>query len=190
MKIRCGIVGNGYVGKTSFLITVTTKEFPNYYISGVYDIYKTQVNIENRTININITDMLAGEEDYAKLRQLEYSQYDIILVCFSLVSSSSYENVKNKWINEIREFEPNKKVVLIGMKSDLRDDISQNSDHEMMPISTLEGKQLKMEINASDYVECSSLKKYNLDGVIESIAKVYLESKTQIEKKESKCLIV
>ena len=189
-NIRCGIVGDGNVGKTSLLVTVTTKKFPDYYINGVYDTYTIQINYENIALNIKITDMLAGEEDFVKLRQLEYSQYDIILVCFSLVSPSSYESIKSQWIKEIREFEPNKKIVLIGMKSDLRDDFSNNSDCEMNPISTQEGQQLKMEINASDYVECSSLRQFNLNGVFESIAKVYLESKSPIKEKVSKCLIV
>lgn len=92
MKIRCGIVGNGYVGKTSFLVTATTKKYPDYYIDSVYDIYTIPINYENIAINIEVTDILTGEEDFVKLRQMEYSQYDIILVCFSLVSPSSYES--------------------------------------------------------------------------------------------------
>ena len=189
-NITCGIVGDGNVGKTSFLITLTTKKFPDHYIDGVYDTYTIGINYENITINIKVTDILTGEEDYVRLRQYQYSQYDIILVCFSLVSPSSYESIKRKWIKEIRELEPNKTIVLIGMKSDLRDDFPKNSDYEMKPISTQEGQQLKLEINASDYVECSSLRQLNLNGVFESIAKVYLEPKSPNEKKVSKCLIV
>ena len=182
-NITCGIVGDGNVGKTSFLITLTTKKFSDHYIDGVYDTYTIGINYENITINIKVTDILTGEEDYVRLRQYQYSQYDIILVCFSLVSPSSYESIKRKWIKEIRELEPNKTIVLIGMKSDLRDDFPKNSDYEMKPISTQEGQQLKLEINASDYVECSSLRQLNLNGVFESIAKVYLEPKSPIEKK-------
>lgn len=39
---------------------------------------------------------LAGQEDYDRLRPLSYPQTDVFLVCFSVVSPSSFENVKEK----------------------------------------------------------------------------------------------
>ena len=38
----------------------------------------------------------AGQEDYDRLRPLSYPQTDVFLVCFSVVSPSSFENVKEK----------------------------------------------------------------------------------------------
>src|SRR6266481_5996818 len=38
----------------------------------------------------------AGQEDYDRLRPLSYPQTDVFLVCFSLVSPPSYENVRTK----------------------------------------------------------------------------------------------
>ena len=38
----------------------------------------------------------AGQEDYDRLRPLSYPQTDVFLVCFSVVSPSSYENVREK----------------------------------------------------------------------------------------------
>lgn len=40
----------------------------------------------------------AGQEDYDRLRPLSYPQTDVFLVCFSVVSPSSFENVKEKVI--------------------------------------------------------------------------------------------
>lgn len=37
-----------------------------------------------------------GQEDYDRLRPLSYPQTDVFLVCFSVVSPSSFENVKEK----------------------------------------------------------------------------------------------
>ncbi len=42
----------------------------------------------------------AGQEDYDRLRPLSYPQTDVFLVCFSVVSPSSFENVKEKVTEE------------------------------------------------------------------------------------------
>lgn len=39
---------------------------------------------------------ILGQEDYDRLRPLSYPQTDVFLVCFSVVSPSSFENVKEK----------------------------------------------------------------------------------------------
>lgn len=39
---------------------------------------------------------LLGQEDYDRLRPLSYPQTDVFLVCYSVVSPSSFENVKEK----------------------------------------------------------------------------------------------
>ena len=38
----------------------------------------------------------SGQEDYDRLRPLSYPQTDIFLICFNVVSPTSYNNVKNK----------------------------------------------------------------------------------------------
>lgn len=40
--------------------------------------------------------VFVGQEDYDRLRPLSYPQTDVFLVCFSVVSPSSFENVKEK----------------------------------------------------------------------------------------------
>merc|ERR1712232_144796 len=64
----------------------------------------------------------AGQEDYDRLPPLSYPQTDVFLVCFSIVNPNSYDNIKAKWIPEIRHHCPNTPIVLIATKSDLRDD--------------------------------------------------------------------
>ncbi|KAG0726185.1 LINE-1 retrotransposable element ORF2 protein [Chionoecetes opilio] len=41
-------------------------------------------------------EILESQEDYDRLRPLSYPQTDVFLVCFSVVSPSSFENVKEK----------------------------------------------------------------------------------------------
>ena len=39
---------------------------------------------------------IQGQEDYDRLRPLSYPQTDVFLVCFSVISPASFENVKEK----------------------------------------------------------------------------------------------
>jgi small GTP-binding protein len=62
---------------------------------SVFDNYTATVSVEGRTVSLGLWDT-AGQEDYDRLRPLSYPQTDVFLVCFSLVSPASFENVKSK----------------------------------------------------------------------------------------------
>ena len=49
-----------------------------------------------------------------RLRPLSYPQTDVFLVCFSTVSPSSFENVKEKWVPEITHHCPKTPFLLVG----------------------------------------------------------------------------
>lgn len=44
----------------------------------------------------------AGQEDYDRLRPLSYPDTDVILMCFSVDSPDSLENIPEKWTPEVR----------------------------------------------------------------------------------------
>ena len=56
----------------------------------------------------------AGQEDYDRLRPLSYPQTDVFLICFSVVSPSSFENVTSKWCPEIKHHCADAPILLIG----------------------------------------------------------------------------
>ena len=66
----------------------------------VFDNYAVTVMIGGEPYTLGLFDT-AGQEDYDRLRPLSYPQTDVFLVCFSVVSPSSFENVKENDLNSI-----------------------------------------------------------------------------------------
>lgn len=59
---------------------------------------------------------LAGQEDYDRLRPLSYPQTDVFLLCYSIASPPSFENIKSKWISELNHHCPHTPIILVGTK--------------------------------------------------------------------------
>ncbi|KYN30938.1 Cdc42 like protein [Trachymyrmex septentrionalis] len=161
--IKCVVVGDGAVGKTCLLISYTTNKFPSEYVPTVFDNYAVTVMIGGEPYTLGLFDT-AGQEDYDRLRPLSYPQTDVFLVCFSVVSPSSFENVKEKWVPEITHHCQKTPFLLVGTQIDLRDDaatIEKLAKNKQKAISSEQGEKLAKELKAVKYVECSALTQRN-----------------------------
>lgn len=61
----------------------------------VHDIY-----VDNQHIILSLWDT-AGQEEFDRLRTLSYADTHVIMLCFSVESRDSLENVQEKWWDEI-----------------------------------------------------------------------------------------
>ncbi|ELP94651.1 Ras family protein, partial [Entamoeba invadens IP1] len=94
-----------------------------------------------------------------RLRPLSYSESDVILLCFSVNSRTSYENIASKWEPEVRHYIPTAKTILVGLKIDLREE--GNKEHTSQP----EGTELAKKLGCVAYLEASSVKLTGLKEV-------------------------
>jgi len=166
MDIKIMVVGDGSVGKTCMLISYTTNSFPGEYVPTVFDNYTANAIVDGNPINLGLWDT-AGSDEYNTLRPLSYPGTDVFIICFSLVQKASFDNVKEKWHQEVTHFNPGTPIVLVGTKLDLRD----SPEADMQPISTKEGEALSEDIGALLYFECSALTQKNLPEVFEGAVK-------------------
>ncbi|XP_072966520.1 rac-like GTP-binding protein 2 [Typha angustifolia] len=173
--IKCVTVGDGAVGKTCMLICYTSNKFPTDYIPTVFDNFSANVSVDGSIVNLGLWDT-AGQEDYSRLRPLSYRGADIFVLAFSLISRASYENVLKKWMPELRRFAPNVPIVLVGTKLDLRDDKGYLADHpSASTITSAQGEELRKQIGAAAYIECSSKTQQNIKAVFDTAIKVVLQ---------------
>ena len=115
----------------------------------------------------------AGQEDYDRLRPLSYPQTDVFLVCFSVTSPASFENVKEKWFPEVHHHCPGVPCLIVGTQVDLRDDsqvIEKLARQKQRPVAIEQGERLARELGAVKYVECSALTQKGLKNVFDEVS--------------------
>ncbi|KAF2074294.1 hypothetical protein CYY_004388 [Polysphondylium violaceum] len=170
--IKVMVVGDMSVGKTCLLISYTTNSFPGEYVPTVFDNYNANAIVNNTPINLGLWDT-AGSEEYNSFRPLSYPGTDVFIICFSLISLSSFENVINKWHPEIQSnMETIPPIILVGTKLDLRN--KQKSSGSEGIVTGEMGEQMKGAIGAYKYCECSALTQDGLTTVFEEAGRVVL----------------
>uniref|UniRef100_A0A7E4VQP0 Ras-related C3 botulinum toxin substrate 1 n=1 Tax=Panagrellus redivivus TaxID=6233 RepID=A0A7E4VQP0_PANRE len=189
-QIKCVVVGDGTVGKTCMLISHTTDSFPREYVPTVFDNYSAPMTVDGQSVNLGLWDT-AGQEDYDRLRPLSYPSTDIFVLCFSVVSPVSFDNISTKWLPEIRKCCPDTPILLVGTKIDLRAEAQANGKHTAdgkTPITKSQGVKLAKKIKAVKYMECSALTQDGLKDVFVESVRAVISPKP--EKSRRGCVIL
>ena len=159
-SIKCVVCGDGEVGKTGLLITFTTSTFPSEYMPTVFDSFSRDLEVDGVQVTLNLWDT-AGQEEYARLRTLSYPGTDVFILCFSLVSPSSLDNVRDAWMPELTHHGQQAPKLLVGCKLDLRHDKkfleTPVSGARPVPVTTQQGLRMAKAARADKYMEVSAM---------------------------------
>ncbi|KAG7495132.1 transforming [Solea senegalensis] len=156
------IVGDGACGKTCLLIVFSKDQFPEVYVPTVFENYVADIEVDSKQVELALWDT-AGQEDYDRLRPLSYPDTDVILMCFSIDSPDSLENIPEKWTPELAK-----------MKQE--------------PVKPEDGRDMANKINAFGYMECSAKTKDGVREVFEMATRAALQARRG--KKSSKCVLL
>lgn len=199
------LLGDGASGKTSLLNVFTRGYFPTVYEPTVFENYVHDIFVDNVHIELSLWDT-AGQEEFDRLRSLSYDDTDLIMLCYSVDSKDSLENVESKWVGEIADNCPGVKLVLVALKCDLREQeneeeggeggesatqaqASTEEPHEKRPtINYDQGLEVARRINAARYLECSAMRNRGVNEAFTEAARVALGVKKDSE--ESKCTVM
>lgn len=184
------IVGDSGCGKTSLMLSFACKKFPEEFVPTVFDGgYRAVIRVDGDTVGLGFWDTLAQAE-YERLRPLSYHGADVILMCFSIGSPDSLENISEKWTPEVRQFCPNVPIILVGNKRDLRNDknvINELWKLKQAPVTSEGGFAMCQKINAHLYLECSSKAMEGVSNVFETAARISLETTRRSKRLPRRC---
>ncbi len=147
--------------------------------------------MDSKLVHLGLWDT-AGQADYDRLRPLSYRDTDVFLVCFSVVSHASFENVKEKWVDEVKYHCPNVPMILVGTKHDLREDkafVSDLAKKGLKPITPQQGEALAKELKMKKYIECSACTQHNVKQVFDEAVRVIISANSAPAKKKV-CAII
>ena len=117
------------------------------------------------------------------------------MLCFSVDSKDSLENVESKWVGEIAENCNGVKLVLVALKCDLREDDQEGQTADGAPrekemINYNQGLEVARRINALRYLECSAMRNRGVNEAFTEAARVALGVKAIGDKSDSKCTVM
>ncbi|KAI9819177.1 MAG: Rho GTPase [Pycnora praestabilis] len=167
----------------------TFQQFKNY----VHDIFVDNVHIE-----LSLWDT-AGQEEFDRLRSLSYDDTHAILLCFSVDSKDSLENIESKWVGEIAENCQGVKLVLVALKCDLREKHTEDEEdaeggahrEEKELIDYKQGLEVARRIQALRYLECSAMRNRGVNEAFTEAARVALSVKGPSgSNSDSKCTVM
>ncbi|NXS18362.1 RHOH protein, partial [Mystacornis crossleyi] len=161
-SIKCVLVGDSAVGKTSLLVRFTSETFPDDYRPTVYENTGVDVFMDGVQISLGLWDT-SGSDAFKGIRPLSYQQADVVLMCYSVANHNSFLNLRNKWISEIRSHLPRIPVLVVATQTDQRD----TGPYRSSCISPIDGKRLAQDVRAKGYVECSALSNRGVQQVFE-----------------------
>ena len=141
--VKCVLIGDEGVGKTSLLVAYTRNKFPEVYVPDILDTCAVNVTLKNKTYTLGLFDTSSGYEQ-------DLSKTDVVLLCFSLDEPTSLKNAKEKWFPMINMNNAKVNIILVGLKLDLKTMMDTNLSLPNV------GENIAKELGCKRYLECSA----------------------------------
>lgn len=193
--VKAVALGDGTVGKTCLLVSFAHNRFPKDHRPTALDNYTTQLRTrQGGIINLSLWDT-AGQSDYDAMRPGVYPETDVFLLCFSIASPDSFNNIKKRWIPHLKAQKAAKNVplVLVGTKADLRHDhqtIQGLLDKGQMFVREADAKELGRDIGAIHYFETSAISQDGLREAFHEAVRIGMTPNKKKRKKDKRCSIM
>eukprot|EP01129_Flabellula_baltica_P015927 TRINITY_DN8280_c0_g1_i1.p1 TRINITY_DN8280_c0_g1~~TRINITY_DN8280_c0_g1_i1.p1 ORF type:complete len:196 (+),score=33.83 TRINITY_DN8280_c0_g1_i1:189-776(+) len=185
--VKIVLVGDSAVGKTCLLYSLITSTF-QVNTPTVIKNFTIPFYVHDKEISLSLWDT-QGSDEFDRLRPLSYTDTNIFLLCYSIVSCISFDNIRTRWYSEIKHFCPFSKFAVIGTKSDLRGDEDMYQclqDRGMNFVAEEAGSFLAEDLGSIGYFECSSVTGEGVLDIIDGILSLYFTENTKKTKNKGR----
>jgi len=120
-RFKLVLIGDGGVGKTTFVKRHLTGEFERKYVATVgVDVHPITFHTNYGEIIFDVWDT-AGQEKFGGLRDGYYIQGKCAIIMFDVTARVTYKNVPNWYRDLVRVCDTNIPIVLCGNKVDMKE---------------------------------------------------------------------
>ena len=123
-SIKVVLIGESGVGKTSIISQFTKGVFNADLMTtngATFCTKKKEFKEYKKTLSFEIWDT-AGQERYRSLAKMFFKDAAVALIVYDITSKKSFDEIKNYWMNLVRENGPKQIIMyIVGNKSDLNE---------------------------------------------------------------------
>lgn len=154
------VVGDPECGKTTLIRTVAEGAFAKI-VPKQTETYTITIPVEGKDLKLEVHDGSENEETPQSCN-LKYSTMNCFLVCFALNDPDALDNVRRKWVVDIKHHAAQAPFLLCGMKSDLT---------ESRAVHTMAARACGEELGAVGYVDCSAKSLESITSVLRELVR-------------------
>ena len=171
-SIKLVVLGKSLVGKSALTYRFISDKFPEEHDTTVEDQYRTVINVNGVTLDLEILDT-AGQDDYQTMLDTWIEYGNCFLLVYSIDESDSFKQIRYKY-DRICQIKNNEKfsVLIVGNKCDLPNSSRKVSKDEV----DIYAKSIGV-----NFVEASALKRINVKEAFLEVVENYMS----IREKES-----
>ena len=116
-QFKITFLGNSGVGKSAILFRFADNTYYDSYISTIGVDFKIKlIPYNNKIVKLHIWDT-AGQERFRTITTSYYRNTDGVILVFDVTDNKSFDQLDN-WITEIKKYNTEFSMILIGNKTD------------------------------------------------------------------------
>uniref|UniRef100_A0A1I7Z661 Ras-like GTP-binding protein Rho1 n=1 Tax=Steinernema glaseri TaxID=37863 RepID=A0A1I7Z661_9BILA len=173
--LNVAVLGDSRVGKACFLFAYALEANP-WTVPDVMKTFSSDVTVGNESMQVTIS----SSNDVNSVHNLPTA--DVFIICFGLDDPQSLANVQSQWIPAVRATFGHIPILVVGMKSDLRDIYKKHKKIYLYfmhrkPINEKAGKKVAKKFCDVKYTECSVIKVKDVMNVMTKATRMSLPAK-------------
>ena len=165
MSIKILLIGESSVGKTCLIKRYMDGTFKENFVTTVGMDYKVKrITLNNKQYDLEIIDT-SGQERFHCLAESNYKKADGIMLVFDFTNQSSFDSLKDYWLNELDKY-GNMPKIIVGNKKDLEN---------IRIVNTQEMEKLGKKKNIRCF-ECSAKNGENIESIFIYLTELILSA--------------